>query len=229
MNKKTRRIVSISIGIILSLLIVFIGFRIMQRSGAQAAPEDLSCDRNKTTARVQWTDGNGDPATVVYGSNDSTALPFLAKEKNSPENIGIGQFKHRVDIGPLPPRTQYSVAVEGFTSQTANCTGDDGTESVLIDTTSDSADTLDALLESQSDEDEPEEPEPEPTAEPTDEPSKALPGVEAREYFNDNPDKSILDCIRNFGIDEDENGNQYTGLQSTCAAAWTNVNLSSSN
>ena len=127
MNKKTQKIVSILIGLILSILIVIIGFRMVQGRGASAAPNELSCARDGSTATVTWVDGQSGLGTVAYGSDDATSLPFFAQEMGSPASAGIGQYRHSATIGPLPAGSAYHVAVEGFTDQSIPCIGNDGT------------------------------------------------------------------------------------------------------
>jgi hypothetical protein len=231
MDKKTQKIVSISIGLILSILIVVIGFRMLQGRGANAAPNELSCVRDGSTATVTWVDGQGGLGTVAYGSDDGASLPFFAQEQESPVSAGIAQHRHSVTIGPLPAGTSYHVAVEGFTDQSIACTGSDGSANdVSLGTPKNEGNNLTNLINDSSNNNQ----DPEPTTEPTSEPeptvaeviSAALPLEMATSYYSDNTDKGISDCVEAFKFAEDDNGVRYTGLASTCSAAWTEVNLS---
>lgn len=230
MNKKTQKIVSISIGLVLSILIVIIAFRFVQGRGAKAAPNELSCVRDGSTATVTWVDGQGGLGTVAYGSDDGASLPYFSQEQESPSSAGIGLHRHSVTIGPLPSGTSYHVAVEGFTDQSIPCTGDDGAADVSLGTPNKDGNSLTSLI---NDSNSAEKPTTEPTEEPTPEPTEAevrasaLPVDMATSYFNDNTDKDISDCVEAFRFAEDDNGVRYTGLASSCSAAWTEVNLSS--
>lgn len=231
MSKKTQKIVSLAIGLILSILIVVIAFRMLQGSGASASINEFACVRDGSTATATWTDGQCSLGTVAYGSDDGASLPFFAQEQETPQSAGIGQCRHSVTIGPLPAGTSYHVAVEGHTEQSIPCTGSDGTASdVSLGTPQNEGSGLTTLIdnsESSSDTSAGEE------AEPTDAPepaevveASALPLEMATDYFNDNTESGINDCVEAFRFAEDDDGVRYTGLASSCSAAWTDVNLS---
>jgi len=233
MNKKTQKVVSISIGLILSILIVVIAFRMLQGSGANAAPNEFTCVRDGSTATASWVSGQSSLGTVAYGSDDGTSLPFFAQEQETPGSAGIGQYRHSVTIGPLPAGISYHVAVEGFTDQSIPCTGNDGTASdVSLGSPQNDGSGLTSLIdnsESRSDSRAGNEVEEEPTDAP--EPAEyveasALPLEMATDYFNDYTEAGINDCVEAFRFAEDDDGVRYTGLASSCSAAWTDVNLS---
>lgn len=234
MNKKTQKIVSLSIGLILSILIVIIAFRFVQGRGARASVSDLTCVRDGSTATTTWVDGQCSLRTVAYGSDDGASLPYFSQETESPTSAGIGLCRHTVTIGPLPAGTSYHVAVEGFNDQSIPCTGDDGSATnVSLGTPNKDGNSLTSLInDSNSSNDNATEPTTEPTEEPSPEPTEAevqqdaLPVDMATSYFNDNTDKGISDCVEAFKFAEDDNGVRYTGLASSCSAGWTEVNLS---
>ncbi len=120
MNKKTQKMAAIVIGLVLSLLLIYIGFRIVQKKGSQASlPEQFVCKRNKDTeAACTWTSKTEEVGRVLYASTPPGGLPecnlvFIAEELSAPVALGDGNFEHTVTLQPLVSKQSYCAAPGG--------------------------------------------------------------------------------------------------------------------
>ncbi|KXK11177.1 MAG: hypothetical protein UZ22_OP11002000381 [Microgenomates bacterium OLB23] len=109
-----------SIGFILSLLLIYIGFRIVQKRGSQAsAVENFTCVRTKDTeARCTWTNrteeqGNLLASSMPPGGLSECNLVFIHSEAGAPVALGDGNYEHTVIMQPLVANQSYCAAPAG--------------------------------------------------------------------------------------------------------------------
>jgi len=120
MNKKSQKVITIVIGLVLSLLLVYIGFRIVQKRGSQAgAATDFKCSRSKDTeATCTWTDKICEAGRTLYASTPPEGikgcnLVFISEEAGQPVALGDGNCSHTVTLSPLIAKQSYCVATAG--------------------------------------------------------------------------------------------------------------------
>ena len=228
MNEEKKRKIIIVGSLILFILLIVIVILILKRgSGKNTQPVGLSCSKSGQTATITWRNKSSDQGVLVYGTQASAQMPFLSEEASAPAPVDAGLYEHTVKLDALGSDT-YIVAVSGFTGITAECKGVDPEPK----SKGPSLNSTNAAVQPTQVVQIQEEPTPEPTDVITPTPiqsggtSTLLPIVNATSYFNDNPSKSIYDCVRNFRYETSAAGKFYTGLASICASAWTQVNLS---
>ncbi len=151
MNKKTQKVAALVIGLVLSMLLIYIGFRIVQKRGSQASlPEQFNCKRNTDTeAACTWTSKSEEVGRVLYasmppGGLQECNLVFIAEELSAPVALGDGNFEHTVTLQPLVTKQSYCAAPGGaedtIVEVAANSSGTSQTETqgetqVVLDTT----------------------------------------------------------------------------------------------
>jgi hypothetical protein len=100
---KLPKILSITVGGLLALVLVFIGFRLVQgvfTKAADAAPREVVITAiTQNTARIGWSTDQETQAVIEYGTSP-TALNFFAPEPAK-------TAKHTVDLTLLSPNTTY--------------------------------------------------------------------------------------------------------------------------
>lgn len=228
MNEEKKRKIIIAGSLVLFVLLIVIIILILKRGpGKNSQPVGLSCSKSGQTATITWRNKSSDQGVLVYGTQASGQMPFLSEEVSAPAPVDAGLYEHIVKLDALGSDT-YIVAVSGFADMTAECKGVDPE---LPKSNSSSLNSANAVVQPTQVVQIQEEPTPEPTEEVVPTQIKAgtstlLPIVDATSYFNDNPSKSIYDCVRNFRYETSAAGKFYTGLASVCASAWTQVNLS---
>jgi len=206
MNKKTQRVVSIVIGLILASLLLYIGWRIVQRRQSRAStPVKLSCTVQGSNGVVTWQDSNAAIEIIAYGTVSSGTYPFLCEEENTPESADGGMYTHECTIGPLVSGSQYAVSIGEITTECAGDTavGEPALQPIEVAPTTKMEPTEGAIT---------------PASEPIDL-SVLLPEDEVTAYFEDNPDASVSDCVTHFS------SKNYTGLGQMCSEAWAKRNL----
>lgn len=207
MNKKAQRIASIIIGLVLAVLLVYVGIRIVQQRGSQASePINIQASRlDVDTCRVTVTTRSDEPALLRYGES---ALTFY--HRMQPENIEPGpdgNYEQVADISNISAE-QVTFIVENFEDTQAQCqpyTSSTGS--------SDSDTSLDEILPTSA-------PEPTSVPEPTEsapeEPSSVskvgLDADTAEAYFNANSGATINECVDEFKQD-------YYGVVQVCNKA----------
>jgi hypothetical protein len=120
MNKKSQKIAAIGIGFILSVLLIYIGFRIVQKRGSQAGvTENFKCVRSKDTeSTCTWTSRTDEVGRILYasmppGGLQDCSLVFIAEELGTPVALGDGNFEHTVVLQPLVSKQSYCAAPAG--------------------------------------------------------------------------------------------------------------------
>lgn len=207
MNKKTQRVVSIVIGLILASLLLYIGWRIVQRRQSRAStPAELSCKVQGSNGVVTWQDSNAEIEIMAYGTVSGASYPFLCEEENTPEPADGGMYAHQCIIGPLVSGSQYAVSIGEITM---DCAGDTVVGEPAINETEVKPTVILQPIRGA---------EVTPEAEVA-EPSVLLPENEVEAYFEDNPEASMGDCVAHFAP------KNYSGLGQMCSEAWAKINL----
>lgn len=100
---KPAKILSIVIGVLISFLIIFMGFRLMQKAFTRASdtiPRDvIVSELTGNSAKVGWTTDQESQGVIEYGTSP-TALNFYAPEASRTK-------VHLVDLTLLSPNTTY--------------------------------------------------------------------------------------------------------------------------
>lgn len=100
---KTRKIVTIVIGVIISIAIVFLAFSMLQNVFTRASdvrPQDVVVSEiSQNSVKVTWTTGVETQSVIEYGTSP-TALNFFAPESAKTKN-------HSVDLTLLSQTTTY--------------------------------------------------------------------------------------------------------------------------
>ena len=207
MNKRIQRIVSIIIGLIIAALLIYIGWRIIQRRQSRATtPVELQCEIQGTNGTVTWRDANPEIEIISYGTVSSDSYPFLCEEENTPTSGEEGLYDHTCTIGPLVSGTNYAVSIGDVTAQ---CSASETTEEAVIS------------IEPTS--------EPQPTEAPSPTPeqnvevtpvqdTQLLPQEKVTAYFDENEDATIEGCVNEFASEN------YTGLGQMCSEEWARRN-----
>lgn len=207
MNKKAQRIASIIIGLVLAILLVYVGVRIVQQRGSQASePINIQASRlDVDTCRITVTTRSDEPALLRYGES---ALTFY--HRMQPENIEPGpdgNYEQVADISNISAQ-QVTFIVENFEDIQAQCqpyTSSSGS--------SDSEAGLEDILPTQA-------PEPTSVPEPTENEPAPTAGISkvgldadtAEAYFDANSGATINDCVDEFKED-------YYGVVQVCNKA----------
>lgn len=102
-KKKLTKILSISIGSVLAIVLIFIGFKLLQgvfTKASDAAPRAVTITANaQNTAKIAWDTDQETQGVIEYGSSP-TALNFFAPEAQKGK-------KHTADLTLLSPGTTY--------------------------------------------------------------------------------------------------------------------------
>ena len=102
-KKKLTKILSISIGSVLAIVLIFIGFKLFQgvfTKASDAAPRAVTITANaQNTAKITWETDQETQGVIEYGSSP-TALNFFAPEAQKGK-------KHTADLTLLSPGTTY--------------------------------------------------------------------------------------------------------------------------
>ncbi|MBP9798000.1 hypothetical protein KBC70_02535 [Candidatus Woesebacteria bacterium] len=207
MDKKKQHIVSIVIGIILTVLLLIIGVRIVQRRSSQASePTSFSAQRTdadscKITAITQSDEG----ILVRYGAASPTFFYRFSPENVAPQ--GDGSYIQEATIDQLS-ESRVTFVVEGHENITAACDPFSGAASAT-----DTQSGNDSILPTA-------EPTVEPSAAPTVEPTVDVPEEQealtveaAAAFYEDNPNEPMAGCVKEFE-------NEYLGLASACGKAY---------
>lgn len=103
MDHKQIRIASIIVGVVISIVILVLGFGLMQNVFTKAedsAPRDVVVGEvTANTAKVTWATGQANQGVIEYGTSP-TALNFFAPESQQ-------STTHTVDLTLLSPNTTY--------------------------------------------------------------------------------------------------------------------------
>lgn len=102
-NQKTTKALSIGIGVVISIVLLFIVFGFIQNTFIKAedvSPRDVVVSEvSNNTAKITWATGRETQGVVEYGLSP-TALNFFAPETNK-------STSHGVDLTLLSPNTTY--------------------------------------------------------------------------------------------------------------------------
>ncbi|MCL4374470.1 fibronectin type III domain-containing protein [Patescibacteria group bacterium] len=97
------RIASVIIGIMISILIIYLGFGLMQRifsRAADTAPRDVVvASVSQNSAKISWSTDQNTQGVIEYGTTP-TALNFFAPEAAQTKD-------HQVELTLLSPTTTY--------------------------------------------------------------------------------------------------------------------------
>lgn len=94
------KIISIVIGLLIFILIVYFGFRIFSSQAADIQPRDVVISNISTNSvTISWTTNQETQGIIEYGTTP-TALNFFAPEAQKTKN-------HSVDLTLLSPSTTY--------------------------------------------------------------------------------------------------------------------------
>lgn len=100
---KPTKIASIGIGVVLAILLIVLGFKIIQSVFTRAAdiePRDVVVSEiTQSSAKLSWATGEDTQGVVEYGTSP-TALNFFAPESQKTQ-------AHDVDLTLLSPTTTY--------------------------------------------------------------------------------------------------------------------------
>lgn len=103
LNPKTIRIASIVIGTILAVVLIMVGFRVMQNVFTRATDiqprEVIISEITQSSVKISWSTGTEIQGVVEYGTSP-TALNFFAPEAQK-------SLSHVVDLTLLSPTTTY--------------------------------------------------------------------------------------------------------------------------
>lgn len=103
MNNKLSRVTSIGVGIGASVLLLVLGFGVIQRTFIKAddlLPRDVIISEvGPNSAKITWTTSSKTQGVIEYGTSP-TALNFFAPESQSTDT-------HSVDLTLLTPTTTY--------------------------------------------------------------------------------------------------------------------------
>lgn len=103
LSVKPAKILSIVIGVLISFLIIFMGFKLMQKVFTRASdtiPRDVVVSEiTGNSAKVGWSTDQGSQGVIEYGTSP-TALNFYAPEASRTKI-------HAVDLTLLSPNTTY--------------------------------------------------------------------------------------------------------------------------
>ena len=225
LDDQKKRLLAIGGGVVTFLLVLFFIIRaIFGRGGEEAIPSDIQCSKNGAIATVTWKSKSSDKGLIKYGVQTSGEMPFLDEEQKDPEKVNGGLYAHTVNLESLLTNSSYIVGISGFDEKTVICqdnaSAGKGGSSQTTPTTS--APTKAPMTPLPS----PVVSSPTPTIVIDSSDSSLLPLVKATSYFNDNPTKTLLDCVKHFSNMSDDSGNSYFGLAHVCSAAWKQVNTS---
>ncbi len=225
MDKNKQKIIAVSVGLVISILMIVVGVRIMQKRGSRAStPLELVCTIAGNEGSATWKNNNPEMMMIGYGT-DEAQYPFLAEEETAPESIDSGSYKHTVSFGPLNSDSSYYVQVSGFEDATAKCimSNEESTQSVEVE--AEELESTNPLT---------------PTAVPTQEATPTLEddeeeatvriapsAADVSAFYGGDGDISILSCCNHFAAEEDSNGNSYIGIAAVCSQGWAAINLSS--
>ena len=223
MDKNKQKIIAVSVGLVISILMIVVGVRIMQKRGSRAsAPIELTCTISENEGTARWRNSKPEMMIIGYGATEGQ-YPFLAEESNAPEAIGNGSYQHEITFGPINQNSSYYVQVSGFEDAIAKCVVDDATSTQSIEVEAEEPEptnplTPTAVLI--------EEITPTPNDEEDDEETERMapPTEDVDEFFSDNPSASILSCCNHFASEEDSNGNPYVGIAAVCISAYNEIN-----
>lgn len=207
MDKKKQHIVSIIIGVVLTVLLLIIGVRIVQRRSSQAS--------EPTSFSAQRTDADSCKITAITKSDEGILVRYGAASPTffyrfSPENVapqGDGSYTQEATIDQLS-ESRVTFVVEGHENITAACDPFSGSAS-----TTDTKSGNDVILPTSAPT---EEPTAAPTLEPTQELAKeqeALTVEAAAAFYEDNATGTMAECVKEFEGD-------YLGLASACGKAY---------
>lgn len=99
-NPIVKKILAITIGLILFVVLVFAAFRIFGTRAADMEPHDVVVSNiEKNSVRLSWATGVDTQAVVEYGTSP-TALNFFAPEATKGKS-------HSLDLTLLSPSTTY--------------------------------------------------------------------------------------------------------------------------
>lgn len=102
-NQPAMKVLSITIGVIIGVLLIVMGFRIVQNLFTRAediAPRDVvTGEITQNSAKIVWSTGEESQGVVKYGTSP-TALNFFAPEMQKTKT-------HSVDLTLLSPGTTY--------------------------------------------------------------------------------------------------------------------------
>lgn len=99
-NEMIKKILAVSIGLVLFVFLVIFGFRIFGTRASDEEPRDVVVSNiAKNSATISWSTGVDTQAVIEYGTSP-TALNFFAPEATKEKN-------HSVDLTLLSPSTTY--------------------------------------------------------------------------------------------------------------------------
>ncbi len=102
-SQPAMKALSIGIGVVISVLLIIMGFRIVQNLLTRAediAPRDVvTAEITQNSAKIAWSTGEETQGVVKYGTSP-TALNFFAPETQKTKT-------HSVDLTLLSPNTTY--------------------------------------------------------------------------------------------------------------------------
>lgn len=227
MDRGAQKVVSAIIGIILSGLLVYIGYQIVSQRASQASqPENFTCERvDVDTCRCSGLTKSDEPLLLRYGETSPTF--YYRMESVNIEPQADGTYKQEADINNLGSG-QVSFLVENHEDIQTSCpayTASAGSD----DTSSDDSDIagIEPISSPQPTTRQPEDPVAQPTITPDDsdevtptdtpDPLKREPLTRpvADAFFADsgNADADAQDCFEEFKDD-------YYGVVQVCNEAW---------
>lgn len=221
MDKSKKHIASVIIGIVLTGLLIFIGFGIVQRRASQASePTTFSAVRvDADSCKVTAVTKSDEPILLRYGAASPTFFFRYDAANVTPQ--GDGSYTQEAQIDQLS-ESRVTFVVEGHENITAACDPFSGSAS-----TTDTKSGNDALLPTSAPTAAPEEPTATPTPSPADtttaaKEQEALTVEAAAAFYEDNTSASMSDCVKEFESD-------FLGLASACGKAYYQKTSTTSN
>ena len=209
MDKKTQRIVSIVIGLILAGLLLYIGFRIVQQRASRASvPESFTASRvDIDTCRISASTLSDEPLLVRYGETSPTFYYRMESSNITPQ--ADGTYLQEADVNNLGDGS-ITFLVENHEDISTIC--EPFTGSAGGDDTDDSLSGFEGTGDLT-----------EPTEVPVEDDDieevvevislEALTLDQAEAFFENNPNDDVIDCTNEFKDD-------YISFIQPCNAAW---------
>lgn len=210
MDKSKKHVASIIIGVVLTGLLLFIGFGVVQRRASQASePTTFSAVRvDADSCKVTAVTKSDEAILLRYGAASPTF--FFRFDAGNVTPQGDGSYTQESQIDQLS-ESRVTFVVEGHENITAACDPFSGSAS-----TSDTKSGNDAILPTSAPTAIPDEPTAAPTSAPievTTEEQEGLTVEAAAAFYEDNTDASMSDCVKEFE-------GEYLGLASSCGKAY---------
>lgn len=234
LDKRKQKIVSIVIGAVLAVVLIYIGVRIVQKRSTQASqPVSLQAVRQPGAGdecKVTFQSASCDKSIIQYGTDASGNLPFFDNEEQEPRIAAGGLCDHEFIVEGLSPSSTYTFAQVDHPEVKASCVPVAGAQAATAPTAAVTPSLTPALIESES-ESAASTPIPTTSVEAvgsdededvTTDAVQALTIQMALTYFTANTSSTAVACVNNTAFAS------YRGRAYACSIAWNEINSSGS-